>query len=739
MSTATVPTARARLDALARPDKWYLSCGDSVIWAPSFPAWLHVPGFWDEAHLDDLAVAPLFSVAVVDRSGRPVPLTRQACLWRPDRLEVEWRSSLGTTIVETRRADPGGWMRSEWRCPTPAEPSVLEGAWLVGFTIQPGDAVADLEPAGANALEWCRAIPDRRAADALVAMRLEVMSARVARRAAVRSEGTVAQPIWLHTPFAERWASDGLEEDIRLEGLSPRGFVHAAVAVPLDFDGTTTFGLRLSAGSAADAPRDDRHQPASEAAQTWERHFESFPVFRCSDAYLSRYYDYRLYGLHLNRLAGGRGHVRFPCIAEGTAYFHVPIAYSAQCHMWETRWAHASDLAFGSLRNFIVSQRADGGFHGRLYARHLVGTDFYHANWGDAARAALALHDDASFEREAYEGLSRYAEWLTTTRDAEGSGLIDVIDQFETGQEYMSRYLAVDPEADRYGWENRIRLKGIDVSVYAYQLFRFLATTASRLSDVEGCRRWDAARELTGDAIRSRCWDETAGLFMDVVPGTWQRTGVKAAVGFYPLLTDLVDERQLARLVDHLARPDTFGTPWPLPSSSVDDRLFSARAEWKGKRHVCPWNGRVWPMTTSHVLEGLLRQWHGGRRSVGALAADLLRRYVRLFFDRGDLGRPTSYEHYNPLTGDAAFYRGIDDYMHSWVLDLLIRGVAGLEPTQQGLRIDPLPLDLEDVSLENAIVRGHRVSIRRRGGWASVEVDGRSFAARQGDPLEVDW
>ena len=33
----------------------------------------------------------------------------------------------------------------------------------------------------------------------------------------------------------------------------------------------------------------------------------------------------------------------------------------------------------------------------------------------------------------------------------------------------------------------------------------------------------------------------------------------------------------------------------------------NANAEWKGKRHVCPWNGRVWPMTNSHVMEALGR------------------------------------------------------------------------------------------------------------------------------------
>ena len=337
------------------------------------------------------------------------------------------------------------------------------------------------------------------------------------------------------------------------------------------------------------------------------------------------------------------------------------------------------------------------------------------------------------------QGLSRHADWLITTRDAEGSGLFDVLDQFETGQEYMSRYLAVDPDADRYGWENRIRLKGIDTSVYGHQLFALLERLAMRFGDAAARRRWAAARARTADAIVTRCWDDRAGIFTDVAPGTLAGTGVKAAVGFYPLLTDLVSDAQVARLLAHLADPRTFGTPAPLPSSSVDDPLFNAVAEWKGKRHVCPWNGRAWPMTTSHVIEGLLRQWQRGRRTAGPVAADMLSRYIRMFFDRGDLERPTCYEHYNPLTGDAAFYRGIDDYMHSWVADLLIRGVAGLEPTAGGLRIDPLPLPLEWVRLEGAMVRGRAVDVERAGDVVTVDVDGVRHATRVGTALEVPW
>lgn len=742
-----------RLDALARPDKWYLSCGDGVIWAPPLPTWLHVPGFWDEAHVYDHPVAPLFAVALVDPTGRAVALERSSWRWRPDRIDVSWALAAGLSLTECRVALPEGRFVSSWCIPSDTRAAIGDGASLVAFTMQPGETTRDVAALGGSGIGWTRRVTDRRDAEIDVTMRLaasgEGVMTRV-RRAAVRSEGSVAQPIWLHTPFAERWRTDGLPDDIRLEGITASGWIHVALAVPIsDRVSEVAFTLDLAGqwdGGVVTAPSapvrlDDRapsalRQAAHDEASSF---LAQFPRFACSDPFLTRYYDYRLCGLRLNRLAGDAGHVRYPCIAEGIGYFHVPITYSAQCHLWEMRWAADPSVAFGSMRNFLATQKDDGGFHGRIYSTHLQRTDFYHANWGDAVQAALDVHDDPSFAREAFDGLSRHAEWLLTTRDADGTGLFDVVDQYETGQEYMSRYLAVDPDADRYGWENRIRLKGIDISVYGHQLFALLGRLSQRFGDEAALTRWASARERTASAITSRCWDDAAGIFTDVAPGSLVRTGVKAAVGFYPLLTDLVTDAQVARLCAHLVDPRTFGTPYPLPSSSVDDPLFNPVAEWKGKRHVCPWNGRAWPMTTSHVVEGLLRQWQRGRRVVGPVAGDVLSRYVRMFFDRGDLARPTCYEHYNPLTGDAAFYRGIDDYMHSWVADLLIRGVAGLEPTPTGLLVDPLPMSLAWVRLEGAIVRGHAIDVECSQHDVRVVVDGRAYATRVGVPLEIRW
>jgi hypothetical protein len=164
----------------------------------------------------------------------------------------------------------------------------------------------------------------------------------------------------------------------------------------------------------------------------------------------------------------------------------------------------------------------------------------------------------------------------------------------------------------------------------------------------------------------------------------------------------------------------------------VDDPNFSAEAEWKGKRTNCPWNGRVWPMTTSHVAEALCHAARTLDSELRPAAAELIRRFVRMLFHNGDPKRPNCYEHYNPYTGTPSLYRGVDDYQHSWLVHLILSQIVGvqLEPGSGGaLVVDPLPAGLTYFRAEGIFLRGHRVDVL----WDSADgfavyVDGQQRA-----------
>ena len=772
------PSPHYRIEALARADKWYLGGLDGVLWAPPLPHRPDRPGFWDPVHLLHYEVGPCFSVALVDAEGEETRLSAGASLhrtdgapphdlasphhtqpmarrWRPGSLVAEWRTNGNGVATETRQVLPGGTLESSWTLP-----SEVGSGCLVAFTAQPAGSVSDVRVSDGG-VKWLRKVTDRTGRE--LAVGTEILASRPpAWRRVIPSEGG-ATPVWGLSPFAEGGIDgiDGLPPDDDIVVPLPSddiGWIWIAVAFPLSMDDRNPLALRMQLSPRLARPV----WPSADTSggpTTWPSFFASFPSFSSGDPHLDRYFDYRVYGLGLNRIEGRWGNIRHPAIAEGPEYFHVPITYSAQCHMMEMRWRAGGREAWGSLLNFLDNQKDDGSLHGRLYPNHLERTDFYHANWGDALLAVQQMHPDPAVLARCYDGLSRYAHWLNRSRDPEGSGMFTVVNHFETGQEYMSRYMAVDTEADTRGWQPRLRLKGIDVTVYAHQLFRALATIARELERTGDEAEWLSLATRSGDAITRHMWSAEARLFTDVDGRTLAqanggdhtarsagdqrhspaRTNVKAAVGFYPMLTDLVDDARLDAMMDHLEDPRTFGTPFPLPSSSVDDPRFSAEGIWRGKRRNCPWNGRVWPMTTSHVIEGLLRYRRRGNERAGALAADMLVRFVRMMFTDGDPGRPNCFEHYNPYTGRACHFRGIDDYQHSWVLDLLARGIAGLHIDEEGVEVWPLPHELPRVALGPVRTRGRVVSVEVDEGRVWIEVDGVRCEGSRDRPLRVGW
>jgi hypothetical protein len=731
------------LEHLARDDKWFLGAGDGTLYAPPFPQWLDTPGFWDEATLFQYAFAPLFTVTVLDDNGREIAARAVSRRWSPAELTIRYRFGKGINATEVRTVHPGGIFVSEWRFAT-YEPARLH---LVAWTAQDGASVARHTAGFNGALGFTRMLTDRRKVPLAVRAELACVGG-AASWSALRSEHSAAQPHWRFTPFVEQWHSGALPCAVRDEGISVDGLFYAAVhrSVDVDYGGASAaFAMRLIPANSA-LRTDGSSEPASPRQGTfggvsrrrWGEFFAGVPAFRCSDPYLETYYWYRWYGLRLNSIAAGPGNWSRPSVCEGVGFFHQPISYSAQCHARELRWRDDPEQARGVFRTFFDHQKADGSLHGRIYFNHLDGTDYYHANWGDALLALDAVWPDDAFVREMYPKLGRFADWLVTTRDAEGSGMFDVVDQYETGQEYMPRYQAVDPGADQYGWENRIRLKGIDVTVYAYALFRALERLAPRagVSAADGAR-WADLAARTRDAVRGPMWDPATGMFSDVNPATGKRTGVKAAVCFYPYFTDLADASTVEALERTLLDPAQFWTSFPVPSSSLDDPLFNAEAEWKGKRHACPWNGRTWPMTNSHLVEALARVAREHAPHLRAATASLLRRFVRMMFHDGDLRRANCYEHYNPFTGHASVYRGIDDYQHSWVNDLILHYVMGIHPHDGGITVDPFPFGVEHAEVLGVCARGRTFDVTISGERVSVTCGGQTIDGVLGTPIEL--
>jgi hypothetical protein len=730
------------LQRLARPDKWYLGAGDGLVWAPPFPRWLETPGFWDEAHLFQYAVSPGFTVSFVV-AGEPLAVRCRSRRWTPAALTLE--HTIGRLRARETRCAPGAGLTARWEVHNPTrQPWTLD---IVAWTAVEGEALAHQDVSvRRGVVRFRRTVVDRQRHRA--AIRAELGCTPTAQSyAGYRAQGTVATlaPRFELTPFWDRWVSSGrLRGELHLEGLDSRGVVFLGLQrrFQVAARGTASFTISLSLALESERrPAVVARRRTVATTNDWRRFFAAVPQFRCSDPYLDRHWWYRWYGLRLNGIAAGAApNYRHRSVCEGIDYFHAPISYSAQCHLRELRWHPDPEWARGVLRTFLDHQRPDGALPGRIPADHLEGPEFYHADWGGALLALDAVHPDATLRADAYAGLARYADWLRRTRDQADSGMVDVVDQQETGQEYTSRCQAVDPNADRDEWANRIRLKGVDVTVYAYRLYRALEVLAAELEPA-AASRWTAMADRTARAVRESMWAQELELFSDVDPRDGRRTGVKAAVCFYPYATDLVDARHVAGFGRHLFDPRQFWTPFPVPSASRDDPRFNPDAEWKGKRHLCPWNGRVWPMTNSHVVDALAHVVREHRPAWAGRLGVLLRRFARMMTDAGRPDRPNSFEHYHPLTGRPSRYRGIDDYQHSWINDLIVTHLLGVLPHgDTGCTVHPLSLGVTAAAITGLRIAGHRVDVAVARGAFRVRVDGRGAGrGRVGEPLTVDF
>lgn len=746
------------LKYLERTDKWYLGGGSELIWAPPFPLHLDKPGFWDKANLYNCSIEPVFTYALLDEGFHEIELRSLGRTWNPAVLSQRFASD-GFDVREDKAVLHSGVLACKVTIAnlSDRDRSINLVAWSAQESTPEGDrTVTQASPLDKGLSFALQARLGRRGVNrfhAGVSLGMDGFGrdGGSLSRAVLSSERTANLPEWRLTPFYERMNRFGrLPDEIRLDGVGGAALyymgVHSRMQVRAGEKASVFIAAAICPGveeaaEALHAVLDGPDDPIALSEADWKRYFDGLPRLTISDPYIQKYYWYRWYGLRLMTIRGARHNYPYPAVCEGIDYFHVPISYSAQCHMRETRWMRDPALAHGCLLNFGEHQSEEGCFRGHLFPAEMAPTTFfYHADWGTAALDVESLHPDREFMKNSHSILTRYVRYLDKERDREGAGLYDVVNHYETGQEFSSRYVSVCQDADRDGGSTgqQFRLKGVDVTVYVYCIKKALSQMALMLGDGTRSEQWEKESLRIKNAVLDLMWDPQDEMFYDVDPATMSRTKVAAATCFYPYFTDIVSEEHLRGLKRNLLDPNKFWTPFPVPSLSLEDSLSSEFAEWKGKRHNCPWNGRVWPMTNSHVAEALaLSAQRLGDTELQAAAVSFIERFIKMMFFDGDPNRPNCFEHYNPFSGQECYYRGIDDYQHSWVADLILKYVVGLRPAADGsLWFAPLPFGVDHFELDNLEFRGHSIevccdaSMKRQ---CRVRVDGNELSFGRND------
>jgi hypothetical protein len=465
--------------------------------------------------------------------------------------------------------------------------------------------------------------------------------------------------------------------------------------------------------------RSRRPDPKDE--NSWQAFWEKVPKFSCDWKELERVVKHRFELLYLLRAPHGAGNFSSPAVCEGNGPFHVPTSFSTPAIMREARWLQDPTLARGCLKLFFDNLLHNGQVPGRVF---MAGTtqDFYHADWGGGFESLDAIHSDKATKKAVLMAMQRYVKWLANNRDPEGSGLTDIVNHFEAGQEFSRRYTVIDEKADRaVEMLEQFRLKGVDASTYRYRMVKWLHKVADEIQEKAMANRFQAEVEVIQDTIRRKMWDEKAGLFMDLDPDNRRKTNVKAAVGFYPLATDIPNPKMVERMLDTLGDRKEFWTKYPVPSVSISDPYYDATGRWKGTRKNCPWNGRVWPNMNCHILEGLTMWAERGNKKAQKLAGDLLRKTITMMSGAIEGSEsPNSFEHYNPETGIGSRYRGVHRFLNAHVLDNAFRIAGGFAIRYGEIQDDPIMADQPDFKLQGMPLGNKLFDVERKNGRLKI-------------------
>lgn len=196
--------------------------------------------------------------------------------------------------------------------------------------------------------------------------------------------------------------------------------------------------------------------------------------------------------------------------------------------------------------------------------------------------AALAVYRRThrrGFLEEAYPVFVSNNRWYYARRDDNHNGLAewtgggsgwDASARWDAAQE-GGRPLAVD---------------AVDLNCWLKLDQDCLAEMADLLGRPAEAADWRARAGRTAALIRERMWDGADGFYYDLHPKTGEKIRVRTPHTYWAMLARVATPAEAARMAAHLADPDAFATPWPMPSVAKDAKAFRPKDDGRGAVRV---------------------------------------------------------------------------------------------------------------------------------------------------------
>ena len=256
-----------------------------------------------------------------------------------------------------------------------------------------------------------------------------------------------------------------------------------------------------------------------------------------------------------------------------------------------------------------------------------------------------------------------------------------------------------------------------------------IARFSRRAGDDALAERFAAkARELDVN-VAERLWNPDKSFFTSLAPDG-RRDDVCELHGYAPFYFGMPASRERGGAWTRLVSDNGFRAPAGLTFPARDTPGFDVEIDYA--KHECLWNGPSWPYATSIALTALCRSLHEGNCDLKAGSfAELLHQYAAQQTMTKEDGRrvPWIDENLHPFSGEwlarkimiEQTKRGQKkhirergkDYNHSTFCDLVIEGLCGFVPQEDGrIVVRPLaPKSWDWWCVDGILYHGHNITI----------------------------
>ena len=440
----------------------------------------------------------------------------------------------------------------------------------------------------------------------------------------------------------------------------------------------------------------------------WMR--KNIPLFDCPQENFREMYYYRWWTLrkHIKRTPVGYGMTEF-LVDRSYADRYNLIACAIGHHVMESRWLRDTTYLHQILRTWYF------GNEGKAMSKM---NKF--SSWNPyAVQQLFKVQGDTAFVLSLKPRLEEeYARWESTNRLP--SGLYwqgDVQDGMEESISGGRKKQYARPTINSYMCGNAEALAWMNMLT----------------CDVEEARRYKAKADSLRHLIVTHLWNEK-DQFFETRRGDVADTlaAVREAIGFIPWYFNLTYTNPKYDVAwQQILDEQGFSAPYGL--TTAERRHPQFRSHGVGK---CEWDGAIWPFATSQTLTALAN-YLNNYREPHVVGDSVFFRQMELYVEsQHHRGRPYIGEYLDEKNG--AWLMGDRErsryYNHSTFNDLMITGILGLRPQDDGsIVVNPLLPDnqWDYFCLDGVNYRGHMLTII----W---DKDGQHYHQGSGLTLLVD-